>query len=78
MFVSLCNEMNGDWFPWSGVFYGAGQPIAGTDPPRYVGPEYFKRAYRYIVDRVRARGASNILWVLHLNNFLRAGSCPGT
>ena len=69
MFVSLCNEMNGDWFPWSGVFYGGGQPIAGTDPPRYVGPEYFKRAYRYIVDRVRARGASNILWVLHLNNY---------
>lgn len=69
MFVSLCNEMNGDWFPWSGVFYGAGQPIAGTDPVRYVGPEYFKRTYRYIVDRVRARGAANILWVFHLNNF---------
>ena len=69
MFVSLCNEMNGDWFPWSGIFYGGGQPIAGTDPPRYVGPEYFKRAYRYVVDRVRARGASNILWILHLNNF---------
>ncbi len=69
MFVSLCNEMNGNWFPWSGFFYGAGQPIAGTNPVRYVGPEYFKRAYRYIVDRVRARGAANILWVLHLNNF---------
>ncbi len=69
MFVSLCNEMNGDWFPWSGVFYGGGRPIAGSDPVRYVGPEYFKRAYRYIVDRVRARGASNVLWVFHLNNF---------
>ena len=69
IFVSLCNEMNGDWFPWSGVFYGGGRPIAGTDPVRYVGPEYFKRAYRYIVDRVRARGASNVLWIFHLNNF---------
>lgn len=69
LFVSLCNEMNGDWFPWSARYYGAGQPIAGIDPPRYVGPEYFKRAYRYIVDRVRARGAKNILWVFHVNNF---------
>ncbi len=69
VFVSLCNEMNGNWFPWSAVYYGAGQPIAGTDPPLYVGPEYFKRAYRYIVDRVRARGAANVLWVFHVNNF---------
>ena len=69
VFVSLCNEMNGDWFPWSARYYGAGQPIAGSVPTRYVGPEYFKRAYRYVVDRVRARGASNVLWVLHLNNF---------
>jgi hypothetical protein len=21
-FVSFCNEMNGDWFPWSGCYYG--------------------------------------------------------
>ena len=69
VFVSLCNEMNGDWFPWSARYYGAGQPIAGLNPPRYVGPEYFKRAYRYIVDHVRARGATNILWVFHVNNF---------
>ena len=69
IYVSLCNEMNGDWFPWSGRYYGAGKPIAGYDPPRYVGPEYFKRAYRYVVDRVRARGASNVLWVFHVNNF---------
>ena len=52
-----------------GTYYGGGRPIAGTDPPRYVGPEYFKRAYRYIVDRVRARGATNVLWVFHVNNF---------
>ena len=56
--VSLCNEMNGNWFPWSGYYYGGGQTIAGSVPTRYVGPEYFKRAYRYIVDRVRARGAA--------------------
>ena len=72
--VSLCNEMNGDWFPWSAGLYGGERPVAGTNPPRYVGPEYFKRAYRYIVDRVRARGAANVLWVLHLNNFSQPDS----
>ena len=69
MLVSLCNEMNGNWFPWSGYYYGGNRPIAGSVPQRFAGPEYFKRAYRYIVDRVRARGASNVLWVFHVNNF---------
>jgi hypothetical protein len=69
IFVSLCNEMNGDWFPWSAKYYGGGTPIAGTDPIRYVGPEFFKRTYRYIIDRVRARGARNVLWIFHVNNF---------
>ena len=67
--VSLCNEMNGNWFPWSGCFYGGARPIAGSVPTRYVGPEFFKRAYRYIVDRVRARGATNVQWIFHANNF---------
>jgi hypothetical protein len=58
-FVSFCNEMNGDWFPWSGWFYGA---EAG-------GNDVFKRAWRYVVDRVRARGAHNILWVFHVNAY---------
>lgn len=69
MFVSLCNEMNGDWFPWGGGYYGGGREVAGSSPARYEGPELFKRAYRYIVDRVRARGARNIQWVFHVNNF---------
>lgn len=58
-FVSFCNEMNGDWFPWSGCFYGAENG----------GNEVFKNAWRHVVDRVRARGANNILWVFHVNAF---------
>ena len=69
MFVSLCNEANGYWFPWSASFYGGKIPVVGSNPPLYTGPEYFKLVYRYIVGRVRARGATNILWVLQLNNF---------
>jgi len=57
--VYICNEMNGDWFPWSGAYYGAENG----------GPEVFKNAWRYVVDRVRARGATNILWVYHVNAF---------
>lgn len=70
MMVSLGNEPNGNWFPWSGYFYGAGkkQPDA-SDQVRFEGPETFKKAWRYIVNRVRARGANNILWVFHAMNY---------
>ena len=94
--VSFCNEMNGNWFPWSGFFYGAGDPAtagggksqapnpksqsqstaattapAASPPPPggYAGPEFFKRTFRHVVDRVRARGAHNVQWVFHVNNF---------
>ena len=59
LFVSFCNEMNGCWFPWSGCFYGG----------RNGGPEIFKKTWRHVVDRVRAKGADNILWVFHVNAF---------
>jgi hypothetical protein len=68
MLVSLCNEMNGTWFPWSGYFNGSSKVIPGTAPLQYEGAETFKKAYRHIVDRVRARGATNIQWVFHLMN----------
>ncbi|MCX8011579.1 MAG: glycoside hydrolase family 26 protein [Desulfobacterota bacterium] len=68
MLVSWGLEMNGNWFPWSGVFYGGGKVIPHTNPPRYEGPEVYKKAYRYVVDRVRAQGAHNIQWIFHANN----------
>jgi hypothetical protein len=67
--VSFCNEMNGSWFPWSGIHYGGGKLIPGTNPPLYEGPESFKKAWRYVVDRVRARSVKNIRWVLHMMDF---------
>lgn len=65
--VSWGLEMNGDWFPWSGFFYGKGKPVDGC-ANCFAGPELYKKTYRYIVDRVRADGASNIIWVWHPNN----------
>lgn len=67
MFVSWGLEMNGHWFPWSGIFYGAGNQLEGCTNC-FAGPETFKRAYRHVVDRVRLKGATNILWVWHANN----------
>jgi len=69
MFVSFANEVNGSWFPWSGCFYGGDKVIPNTDPVKYEGPETFKKAYRHVVDRVRAKGATNVIWVLHLMNY---------
>ena len=71
LFVSWGLEMNGDWFSWSGVYYGKDVPVDGC-AHCFAGPEIFKKTYRYVVDRVRAKGASNILWVWHPNN----GSVP--
>ena len=68
MLVAWGLEMNGTWFPWSGVFFGGGKVIPGTNPEQYEGPEMFKKAYRHVVDRARAAGADNILWVFHANN----------
>lgn len=65
--VSFGNEMNGDWFPWSGYYNGAEDPA--KDGNGHAGPETFKSAYRYVVDRVRKRAATNVLWVFHVNNF---------
>jgi len=61
-------EMNGNWFPWAGFFYGAGNVVPDTDPVEYEGPELYKRAYKHVVDRVRARGVTNILWGFHVNH----------
>lgn len=68
MIVSFGDEMNGDWFPWSGAYYGGAKPVAGR-PNEWEGPEFFKRAFRYVVERVRARGAHNIQWLFQTNNY---------
>ena len=48
--------MNGTWFPWSGYFYGCGKELGDN---LFEGPGLFKKAYRHVVDRVRAAGADN-------------------
>jgi len=71
LLVSWGLEMNGDWFPWSGVFHGGGDPVPGGGAGGAalpLGPETLKAAYRHVVDRVRSAGANNIAWIFHVNN----------
>ncbi len=67
MVVVFANEMNGDWFPWSGIYYGGN--ARNSEHENWKGPETFRTAYRHVVDRVRARGATNIQWMFHTNNY---------
>ncbi|MDX6765367.1 MAG: glycosyl hydrolase [Candidatus Methylacidiphilales bacterium] len=67
LFVCFGLEMNGTWFPWSGCHYGGGKITPGGKV--YEGPQTFIKAYRHVVDRVRSRGAGNILWVFHANDY---------
>ena len=69
LFVSFAKEPNGSGFPWSGMYCGADKPVPNTTPVQYEGPETYKKAYRYVVDRVRAKGAANIIWVFEVMNF---------
>src|SRR6266513_151412 len=68
MIVSFGDEMNGDWFPWSGSYCGGAKPVPGR-LDEWEGPELFKRTFRYVVTRVRARGAHNIQWLFQTNNY---------
>ena len=56
--VELAWEMNGDWqYGWQGVANGADSAA----------PAKFARAWRHVVDRFRAAGATNVRWVFNPN-----------
>lgn len=66
LIVQYGTEVNGDWNPWSAKYNG------GYD----VGPGKFRQAFRHIVEVMRAEGASNITWALHLNEENWPGDQP--
>ncbi|HWH14654.1 MAG TPA: glycosyl hydrolase, partial [Miltoncostaeaceae bacterium] len=63
MFVRLCHEMNGDWYPWS-------ERENGNAPGEFV------RAWRHIVDIFRAEGARNVNFVWAPNEFESYAGIP--
>src|SRR5436190_1215793 len=50
MIVVFGNEMNGAWFPWSGIYYGGNQ--WDNELKNWKGPQTYRVAYRHVVDRV--------------------------
>lgn len=61
-------EMNGNWFPWSGCFYGSGPRGRHKAADLHEGPILYKKAFRHVVERVRARGADQLLFGFHVNS----------
>ncbi len=67
LLVEFGVEMNGNWFPWSGYWNGAGRTDGYGDPGLADGPERFRDAYRHIIQVFREEGAVNITWFFHAN-----------
>jgi endoglucanase len=61
------HEMNGDWYPWSGVKNGGGTMNGYGSPDLPDGPERYVGAYRYIHDHFIKNGVDNVLWVWCVN-----------
>ncbi len=60
-------EMNGDWFPWSGIFQGADTTDNYGDPSKADGPERYVEAFRHIINLFNEAGADNVTWYFHPN-----------
>jgi hypothetical protein len=64
--VEFGTEVNGGWFPWSGILNGGGKTDGYGDPNYPDGPERFRDAYRHIIDLFRKEGVRNITWAFHV------------
>lgn len=60
-------EMNGQWFPWNGVYAGGGSTNSYGNPEYPDGPEIFRDAYRHIIDICREQNVTNISWFFHFD-----------
>jgi mannan endo-1,4-beta-mannosidase len=57
------HEMNGDWYPWSGVYNGGGNRDRWTGSAQTDGPRTYIEAYRYVFRRFHRAGVRNVIWV---------------
>jgi len=67
LLVEFGTECNGSWFPWNGLYHGAGNCSGYGDPEKPDGPERFVAVFQRIVTLMREEGASNITWVFHVD-----------
>jgi len=66
--VTFGVEMNGNWFPWSGVFQGGSATDGYGDPNKPDGPERYVDAFRHIITLFRDKGADNVVWYFQPNH----------
>lgn len=59
------HEMNGNWYPYSGVFTGAGSDADRDGSPD--GPEAYVKAWRRVHGLFAAAGAANLIWIYSPN-----------
>ncbi len=67
LLVEFGTEMNGSWFSWNGLYYGAANTDIYGDSDYPDGPEIFRDAYRHIIDLSRTAGSDNITWFFHFD-----------
>ena len=67
LIVEFGPEVNGKWYPWNGLWNGAGDTKGYADAAVPDGPERYRDAYRRIIRIMRETGACNITWVFHVN-----------
>jgi len=66
--ITFGPEMNGNWFPWSGVFQGGGKTNRYGDPDKADGPEKYVDAFRHIVILFRNAEVNNATWYFQPNH----------
>ncbi len=62
LLMTFTIEMNGYWFPWSGINNGGVENEYKPEDGLADGPERFRDAYRHIIDLFREEEATNITW----------------
>lgn len=67
LIVEFGPEVNGDWFPWNGKWNGGGSKEQYGDPNLFDGPERYRDVYRKIIEIFREVGATNVVWVFHVD-----------
>ncbi len=67
MLIDFAAEPNGNWFPWSGIYNGAGKTTKYGDKNLPDGPEKYKDAYKHIINLFRDEKVNNVTWLFHLN-----------
>jgi glycosyl hydrolase family 26 len=63
--VDFGPEVNGDWFPWNGLYHGGATQTA--EGP--TGPATFRAAYRRVVTDIRSGGARNVEFAFHVEDY---------